>query len=57
MAELWKRRGGIVRSFEFPAVLKLSHDMIDPEQVGAKIDVVYPMLDQLILAPNPAAPR
>ena len=57
IAELWKRRGGIVRSFEFPAALKLNHDVIDPDQVGARIDVVYPMLDQLIMGADEATPR
>jgi olefin beta-lactone synthetase len=40
----WRDRGGRVREYEFPAELKLNHDVIDPDQVGARTDVVYPQL-------------
>ena len=49
LAELWRRSGVRVTPFEFPASMHLSHDMIDPLQVGARVDVVYPRLDDLIL--------
>jgi alpha-beta hydrolase superfamily lysophospholipase len=37
-----------VRTYEFPAELKLLHDMIDPGHAGQRVDAVYPKLMELI---------
>lgn len=44
----WKRSGARVDTYEFPRALGLDHDLIDPEQVGARIDLVYPELERII---------
>jgi len=44
----WRRAGAAVETYEFPARLRLNHDLIDPEQVGARIAVVYPELERLM---------
>jgi alpha-beta hydrolase superfamily lysophospholipase len=47
-----------VREVCFPDSLRIVHDMIDPHQVGARTEVVYPVLIALIqgeAAPGPAA--
>ncbi len=45
----WRERGGReVRAFEFPESLRLNHDVIDPDQVGARTDLTYPVLLDLI---------
>lgn len=45
----WRKHGGNVRTFEFAADLKLGHDLIDPAQPYARVDVVYPRLMELIV--------
>lgn len=50
--------GTRVREYAFPAEAKVVHDMIDPVQVGARTDVVYPVLLALLRGgalPAPAA--
>jgi pimeloyl-ACP methyl ester carboxylesterase len=37
-----------VRTYEFPAELKLLHDVVDPGHRGQRVDVVYPKLIELI---------
>ena len=37
-----------VREYAFPAPANVVHDMIDPRQVGARTDVVYPVLLALL---------
>jgi olefin beta-lactone synthetase len=44
LARTWRAHGGKVQEYEFPAALGLNHDVIDPDQVGARIDIVYPRL-------------
>ena len=45
----WREWGtSPVRTYEFPAELKLLHDVIDPGHAGQKVDVVYPKLIELI---------
>jgi hypothetical protein len=46
LAGLWsKSRPGSVRErYEFPSELKLSHDVVDPEQDGGNPPVTYPVL-------------
>jgi len=44
LAREWRARGGNVLEYEFPKALGLNHDLIDPDQVGARTDLVYPRL-------------
>jgi hypothetical protein len=46
----WRARGaeGLLE-YEFPAALKLNHDVVDPEQVGGNPALTYPVLTRLIL--------
>lgn len=48
LARAWRARGAQVRDYEFPPGLRLNHDIIDPEQVGADTARVYPVLAGLI---------
>lgn len=54
LAELWRARGAAVREVEFPREERVVHDMVDPAQVGARIESVYPVL--LALARGEALP-
>ena len=45
LAGLWRHRApAAIETYEFPADLRLGHDMIDPLQPYARIDVSYPPL-------------
>jgi len=44
----WRAHGASLTTYEFEAGLKLGHDLIDPNQPDAQIDVVYPQLIKLI---------
>ena len=45
----WRRIGAAVRSYEFKGdQIPAQHDIIDPSQVHARIDVIYPVLIDLI---------
>ncbi len=45
----WRRHGAReVETFEFPAALRLNHDVVDPEQVGGNPGITYPVLERLI---------
>jgi alpha-beta hydrolase superfamily lysophospholipase len=44
LAGAWRARGAPVEEYEFPIRLGLNHDVIDPEQSGARVGVVYPVL-------------
>ena len=49
LAAAWHAKApGRASEYEFPAALGVVHDMIDPEQVGAKTAVVYPVLMRLM---------
>ena len=48
LGERWARQGGNVRSFEFPYVAYVHHDMIDPLQPYQRVSVVYPVLRKLL---------
>jgi alpha-beta hydrolase superfamily lysophospholipase len=61
LVSLWRTHGARVTAREFPARLRLNHDVIDPEQVGGNPVLVYPVLEALIApwargAPAAAAP-
>jgi hypothetical protein len=41
----WRRAAGVVVDVhEFPSTLHLNHDVVDPEQVGGRPSVTYPVL-------------
>ncbi|HPB69145.1 MAG TPA: alpha/beta fold hydrolase [Candidatus Omnitrophota bacterium] len=45
----WKRyRPRAIRFYEFPEALKLNHDLIDPQQPGQRIQLIYPRILSLI---------
>jgi pimeloyl-ACP methyl ester carboxylesterase len=48
LVSLWRAHGTRVASYEFPARLRLNHDIIDPEQVGGNPALVYPVIEALI---------
>jgi pimeloyl-ACP methyl ester carboxylesterase len=54
VAGRWRAHGIPVTQVTFPESLAVGHDMIDPAQVGARIDLVYPAL--LALARGEPAP-
>lgn len=45
---VWRAHGANVRTYEFPAALNLPHGLIAPDTKGARVDVVYPKLIELI---------
>jgi esterase/lipase len=48
IAKSWREHGASLATYEFDAALHLRHDLIDPTQPGARVDVVYPRLIDLI---------
>jgi alpha-beta hydrolase superfamily lysophospholipase len=48
LARFWRAHGARLTTLEFPARLRLNHDIIDPEQVGGNPALVYPVLLDLI---------
>ncbi len=56
VATAWRRHGASVATYEFPAALHLSHDVVDPEQAGGNPAITYPVLERWIL-PASLAPR
>jgi esterase/lipase len=49
LAELWRKRAPeCVETYEFAAEQKLRHDLIGADVPGQKVDVVYPVLIELI---------
>lgn len=49
IARAWKRlAAGRVGTYEFPTSLHLGHDLIDPLQPYQRVDVVYPVLADLM---------
>lgn len=49
LADAWRAHGAAnVRAYEFPAALRLNHDIVDPAQVGANPAATYPVLVKLI---------
>lgn len=49
LVQIWLRHGYPVEVANFPADLKLTHDLIDPQQPAQRIDIVYPRLMELAL--------
>jgi hypothetical protein len=48
LAQVWRAHGARLTTHEFPAALRLNHDIIDPEQIGGNPALVYPVLLDLI---------
>ncbi len=48
LTQVWRAHGAHVIAREFPARLRLNHDIIDPVQVGGNPALVYPVLLDLI---------
>jgi alpha-beta hydrolase superfamily lysophospholipase len=44
----WSSRGTDVRIYEFPAALRVRHDMIDPEQPYQRIRITYPVIEDMV---------
>ncbi len=44
----WRSHGGQVQSYEFAAELNLLHDLLPPEHPRQRVDLVYPILVDLI---------
>ncbi len=45
----WRARGArSIATYEFPAALRLNHDVVDPEQVGGNPAITYPVLARWI---------
>jgi hypothetical protein len=45
----WREHGAVaVHEYEFPASLRLNHDVVDPEQVGGNPALTYPVLTRFI---------
>jgi carboxylesterase len=54
VAERWGTgRQGAALVFEFPASLRLGHDLIDPGQPYARVDTVYAVLGRLVRGGRP----
>ena len=50
LAEQWSKLNAQVIQYEFPAELKLIHDLIDPHQPWQRVELVYPKLIELVEA-------
>ena len=48
LAQIWRSHGARLITYEFPAALRLNHDIVDPEQIGGNPALVYPALLELI---------
>ena len=48
LAQAWRSHGARLITYEFPAALRLNHDIVDPEQIGGNPALVYPVLLDLI---------
>lgn len=49
LVRAWRARGAPeVQTYEFPAALRLNHDVVDPEQVGGNPALTYPVLASFI---------
>ncbi len=48
VVKTWQAHGANISTYEFPKNLGLGHDLIDPSQKGAQIELVYAKLIELI---------
>ena len=53
IVERWQALGAQnIRLYEFDPQLKLKHDLMDPDQPAQQVDVVYPILIELVMRPQ-----
>lgn len=52
-ADVWRGSGAAVRTYAFPADLALDHDVIDPNHPEQRVELVYPVLIDLIEGRTP----
>lgn len=52
----WRAHQAGLTTYEFEAGLRLGHDLIDPAQPDARIDIVYPVLIDLVTGQVSTAP-
>ena len=52
VVKIWQAHAANLSGYEFEASINLSHDMIDPNQPNAQIDIVYPRLIELVTQPE-----
>lgn len=55
LADRFRAAGAHVRAHEFAATDSVVHDMVDPQQVGARIAVTYPVLLAMLRGQNAPA--
>ena len=55
LAGQWSARRGLVSMFEFPASLRLPHDVVDPDEAAGNTSVTYPVLLALLYGGTPPA--
>jgi hypothetical protein len=48
LAAAWRKRGAAVTCYEFERSLGLPHDLIAPERPNSNVEIVYPVLLQLV---------
>jgi hypothetical protein len=48
LANAWRKQGAAVTSYEFEKSLGLPHDIVAPERPNSNVDVVYPVLLELM---------
>lgn len=48
VVQAWQAHAANLTTYEFPADLQLGHDLIDPAQPTQRIDIVYPVLLELV---------
>lgn len=48
LVQTWRRHGADVAEYVFPKELGLLHDLIDPDQLEQRTDLVYPVLKEWI---------
>jgi carboxylesterase len=48
LATVWQEHYANLKTCEFNSRLKLTHDLIDPAQPNQRIDIVYPLLMELV---------
>jgi len=53
LGQRWAADGASVQTYELPATLGLPHDVIDPRQRIRRLDVVYPLLVDLVTGHRP----
>jgi len=53
---VWQSKGVAAEAFEFPESMALPHDVVDVQQPTLDIEIVYPMLIDLVEGREPRLP-